>query len=281
MVLQVIGGAAFLFAGPQLLGPLASEGLRPLAHGGFWTPFVLGLAAMVGAWCLQRSTQGRAFAVLPLQRLSEALLVWGVGWWALAWICEVLRFAPPSLQATLLLAIAALSVALWTLVALRLWSAPAMLCTLLIPAAGLVLLAAWHSRFHPAANFGWLAWGMVFVVHLISVRRLAPILTAKARSTAHVLGCWLMIGVLALELRYGLLLSGHYNAWRWLGWAVLPSLYLVLMVSPRNWPWPVSTYAREYRVYAALPLAVLMFGWFWLANVVSDGAVLSRCLMFR
>ena len=273
LVLQVIGGAAFLFAGPQLLGPLASEGLRPLAHGGFWTPFVLGLAAMVGAWCLQRSTQGRAFAVLPLQRLSEALLVWGVGWWALAWICEVLRFAPPSLQATLLLAIAALSVALWTLVALRLkWSALAMLCTLLIPAAGLVLLAAWHSRFHPAANFGWLAWVMVFVVHLISVRRLAPILTAKARSTAHVLGCWLMIGVLALELRYGLvLLSGHYNAWRWLGWAVLPSLYLVLMAAPRSLPWPVSTYAREYRVYAALPLAVLMFGWFWLANVVSDG----------
>ena len=43
------------------------------------------------------------------------------------------------------------------------------------------------------------------------------------------------------------------------------------MAAPRAWPWPVSTYAREYRVYAAAPLALLMLGWFWLANIVSDG----------
>ena len=272
LVLQVVGGAVFVFTGPQLLGPLASEGLRPLAHSGFWTPLVLGLAAMVGAWGLQRRTQP-VFGALPLQRLSDALLMWGVGWWALAWLCEVLRFAPSPLQATLLLTIAALSVALWTLLALRTkWPALAVLCTLLIPAAGLVLLAVWHSGYHPAANFGWLAWVTVFVVHFISLRRLEPILTHRARSAAHVLGCWLLIGVLALELRYGLLLlSEQYNAWRWLGWAVLPSLYLVLMAAPRSWPWPVSTHTREYRVYAALPLAVLMFGWFWLTNIVSDG----------
>jgi uncharacterized membrane protein len=273
LLLQVISGAAFLFAGPDLLGPLGSEGLRPLAHSGFWTPLVLGLAAMVGAWRLQLGNHASAFDVLSLQRLSEVLLVWGAAWWALAWVSEVLRFAPLNLQATLLLAVAALSVALWTVLALRLkWSSLGLLCTLLIPAVGLVLLAAWHSRYHPAANIGWLAWAGVFVVHFISVRRLAPMLPARALSTAHVLGCWLLIGVLALELRYGLLLlSEQYNAWRWLGWAILPSLYLVLMAAPRAWPWPVSAYSREYRVYAAAPLALLMLGWFWLANVVSDG----------
>ncbi|WP_415758298.1 DUF2339 domain-containing protein [Pseudomonas sp. LT1P18] len=273
LLLQVIGGAAFLIAGPELLGPLASEGLKPLAHSGFWTPLVLGLAAMVGAWRLQLGNHASAFDVLSLQRLSEVLLVWGAAWWALAWVSEVLRFAPSSLQATLLLAVAAVSVTLWTVLALRLkWSSLGLLCTLLMPAAGLVLLAAWHSRYHPAANFGWLVWAAVFVVHFISLRRLAPMLPARALSTAHVLGCWLLIGVLALELRYGLLLlSEQYNAWRWLGWAILPSLYLVLMAAPRAWPWPVSTYSREYRVYAAAPLALLMLGWFWLANVVSDG----------
>ncbi|MET0777455.1 MAG: DUF2339 domain-containing protein [Pseudomonas mandelii] len=273
LLLQVIGGAAFLFAGPDLLGPLASEGLKPLAHSGFWTPLVLGLAAMVGAWRLQLGNHASAFDVLSLQRLSEVLLVWGAGWWALAWISEVLRFAPLNLQATLLLAVAALSVALWTVLAMRLkWSSLGLLCTLLMPAAGLVLLAAWHSRYHPAANFGWLVWAAVFVVHFISLRRLAPMLPARALSTAHVLGCWLLIGVLALELRYGLLLlSEQYNAWRWLGWAILPSLYLVLMAAPRNWPWPVSAYPREYRFYAATPLALLMLGWFWLANIISDG----------
>ncbi|MBD9610784.1 DUF2339 domain-containing protein [Pseudomonas sp. PDM02] len=273
LLLQVIGGAAFLFAGPDLLGPLASEGLKPLAHSGFWTPLVLGLAALVGAWRLQLGNHASAFDVLSLQRLSEVLLVWGAGWWALAWISEVLRFAPMNLQATLLLAVAALSVALWAVLALRLkWPSLGLLCTLLIPVAGVVLLGAWHARYHPAADFGWLAWAAVFVVHFISLRRLAPMLPARALSTAHVLGCWLLIGVLALELRYGLLLlSEQYNAWRWLGWAILPSVYLVLMAAPRAWPWPVSAYPREYRLYAAAPLALLMLGWFWLANIVSDG----------
>lgn len=273
LLLQVIGGAAFLLAGPDLLGPLLSEGLRPLAHSAFWTPLVLGLAAFVGAWRLQLGNHASAFDGLSLQRMSEVLLVWGAGWWALAWVSEVLRFAPLNLQATLLLAVAAVSVALWTVLALRLkWSSLGLLCTLLIPAAGLVLLAAWHSRYHPAANFGWLVWAAVFVMHFISLRRLAPTLPATALSTAHVLGCWLLIGVLALELRYGLLLlSEQYNAWRWLGWAILPSLYLVLMAAPRAWPWPVSEYPREYRVYAAAPLALLMLGWFWLANIASDG----------
>ncbi len=273
LLLQVIGGAAFLFAGPDLLGPLASEGLKPLAHSGFWTPLVLGLAALVGAWRLQLGHHASAFDALGLQRLSEVLLVWGAGWWALAWISDVLRFAPVNLQATLLLTVAAVSVAVWAVLALRLkWPSLGLVCTLLIPAAGVVLLAAWHSRYHPAADFGWLAWAAVFVVHFISLRRLAPMLPARALSTAHVLGCWLLIGVLALELRYGLLLlSEQYNAWRWLGWAILPSLYLVLMAAPRNGPWPVSAYAREYRLYAAAPLAALMLGWFWLANIVSDG----------
>jgi len=273
LLLQVIGGAAFLIAGPDLLGPLSGEGLRPLGHSGFWTPMVLGLAAMVGAWRLQLGNHATAFDALSLQRLSEMLLVWGAAWWALALVSEVLRFAPEELQASLLLGLAALSVALWTVLAARLqWPALGLLCTLLMPAAGLVLVAAWYSRYHPAAHVGWLAWPLVFAVHFISLRRLAPMLPARALSAAHVLGCWLLIGVLALELRYGLLLlSEQYNAWRWLGWSLLPSLYLVLMAAPRSWPWPVSVHAREYRLYAALPLALLMLGWFWLANIASDG----------
>ena len=274
LLLQLLGGAAFLVAGPALLGPLDTEDLRPLAHSGFWTPLVLGLAALVGAWRLQRGHSAAQFEALSLQRLSELLLVWGAGWWALAWVSEVLRFAPVNLQGSLLLIVAASSVAVWAALAQRLkWPALGLLCTLLIPAAGCVLVASWHNRYHPAADFGWLAWLAVFGVHLLSLKRLASSLPAQARSTAHVLGCWLLIGVLALELRYGLLLlSEQYNAWRWLGWAILPSLYLVLMAAPRAWPWPVSAQAREYRVYAAAPLALLMLGWFWLANTFSDGS---------
>ncbi|ASV36203.1 hypothetical protein CI807_08445 [Pseudomonas sp. NS1(2017)] len=267
-----VAGLATVWAGQRIGSPVVVRcgiAVQVLAGALFaldpvnnaWTPMIIALAAMLGAWRLPRG------------RLSAGLLAWGVAWWALAVIIEVWRLAPAALHAPLLLLAAALSGVIWTAVALRLrWVALGIASTLLMPAAGLVLWGAWSEYYHPAAQFGWLAWLAVFVVHFISLRRLAALLPGNVLSAAHVLGCWMLIGVLALELRYGLLvLSSEYNAWRWLGWAILPSLYLVLAAAPRSWPWPVSAYPREYRVLAALPLAVLMLGWFWLANIFSDG----------
>ncbi|MEO4047094.1 DUF2339 domain-containing protein [Pseudomonas sp. CAU 1711] len=276
LLLQLVGGIAFLAASPLLLGQLPSEGLRPLAHAGFWAPLVLALAAQFGAWRLRHvllRQQAGALGSLSLQRLAQLLLAWGAGWWALALASEVLRFVAVELQGAALLSLAALSVALWAWLAGRLrWRSLALLSTLLVPLAGAILLHLVHHFYHPAAGFGWLGWGLVFAVQLWSLRRLAELLPAGVRSAAHVLGCWLIIGVLALELRYGLmLLAEHYNAWRWLGWALLPGLYLLAMAAPRAWPWPVAAYPREYRVWAAAPLALLMLGWLWLANIASDG----------
>ena len=277
LLLQVVGGVSFLIASPLLLGQLSGEGLSPLAHAGFWTPAVLAIAALIGAWRLQqvaRREQDGVLGTLSLLGLSQLLLVWGAGWWVLSLVSEVVRFASAELQPALLLKLAAASVALWTLIACRTqWRAMALLCTLLVPAAAVILLYAGNATYHPAADFGWLGWGALFAVHLLSLRRLSTLLPAGALSAAHVLGCWLLLGVLALELRYLLyMLSEHYNAWRWLGWALLPSLYLLLMSMPRQWPWPVAAYPREYRLLAAAPLAMLMLGWFWLANIASDGA---------
>lgn len=276
LLLQGVGGIAFLAATPLLLGELPCEGLRPLAHAGFWTPLVLAIAAQIGAWRLRHvllRQQAGELGSLSLQRLSQLLLVWGAGWWALALAAEIVRFVEPGLQGTLLLFAIAASVALWAWLAARLrWRALALLCTLLVPVAGVILLHIGERSYHPAADFGWSAWGLLFAVHLLSLRRLVGLLPGSALSAAHVLGCWLILGVLALELRYLLmLLSEQYNAWRWLGWALLPSAFLLLMAAPRQWPWPVAAYPREYRVWAAAPLAALMLSWFWLANIASDG----------
>ena len=85
-----------------------------------------------------------------------------------------------------LLALAALSVALWSWLAGRLrWRALALLGTLLVPAAVVILLHLGHRFYHPAAGFGWLGWGLVFAVHLWSLKRLAELLPAGGRSAAH------------------------------------------------------------------------------------------------
>ncbi len=277
LLLQVLGGAALLFGGSSLFAGLSGEGLTPLAHSGFWCPAVLALAALVGAWRLHRSGQGGQalqLGALTLERLSQLLLAWGVGWWALIALCEIARFVPAPRREHVALLVAAVSVVLWTFVARReQWRALALACLALAPAGVLALASAWQPEYQPLGEWGWLGWGALFVAHFWSLRRLEPVLPALPLRGAHVLGCWLLLAVLALQLRYLFLaLAEYYNAWRWLGWALVPSLYLILMGARRTLPWPVAAFPREYRALAAAPVALALLGWFWLVNLVSDGA---------
>ncbi|MBD9501654.1 DUF2339 domain-containing protein [Pseudomonas sp. PDM17] len=277
LVLQVIGAGAFLLGGSALFGDLPSEGLRPLAHMGFWTPAVLALAALVGAWRLHRASERErslALGGLGLEQLSQLLLVWGAGWWALTALWEIARFVPSEMREHTALLVAAASVGLWSLLARReQWRALALLCLALVPVSLVALASAWNLQYHPLAELGWLGWLAVFAVHFFTLRRLAALLPHRAAQAAHVLGCWLILGVLALELRYLFFaLAEHYNAWRWLGWALVPSLFLILMGGVARLPWPVAAFEREYRAIAAAPVALALLGWFWLVNLFSNGA---------
>ncbi|MFK3797957.1 DUF2339 domain-containing protein [Pseudomonas sp. NPDC088444] len=260
-------GAGFAFLG--IVGRWYSPSFN---HGDFWTPLILSLAALISAFTVERiGTLRLTFSKRALQPL---LLIWGVMWWSVA-LCVSTHYVSGVREIPTLLALGAVSVGLWMITALRLhWAGLAQLCTLLTPASFVLLgLMLFDPYYHPAANGGWLGWLAVFAAHLISLKRLDEMLLPRLRSAAHVLGCWLIIGVLSLELRYGLLvLSESYNAWRWLGWALVPSLYLLAMTSSRQWPWPLSACPREYRVWAAAPLAALMLAWFWMANGFSEGA---------
>ncbi|MCO8161762.1 DUF2339 domain-containing protein [Pseudomonas sp. 21LCFQ010] len=245
--------------------------LQAAASLDFWTPMLLALAGLSSAWCAWHLRT--ALRIDPLT-LGIVLLVWSGAWWACSLGTAVLRFAPQAWQLTWLLLAAAVSVLLWTLVSARLrWPGLALLCCALMPVSALLLLGALANDYHPAAHGGWFAWLAVIAVHLLSLRRLAEQLPGWVQDGAHALGCWVILGVLAMELRYLLLqLAEQLNAWRWLGWALLPSLYLWAMAAQRNWPWPVAERPRAYRQWATAPLAALMLLWFWLANALSDGS---------
>ncbi|MBS7662360.1 DUF2339 domain-containing protein [Pseudomonas lalucatii] len=274
--LQFACALAVLVGLELLLVPGDGDGLRPLLHTEFWAPASLALAALFAAWRLHMLERGEGLPLLERTGAPLALwlLVWGVAWLGLALAAEVLRFVEGTgLQgAALLLALAASAALGGVLAQRRAWPQLALLACLLVPVAAAVLLQSWHFRYQPLAHLGWLAWPALFAAHFWLLRRLGPKLPGGARSAAHVFGCWLLLAVLALELRYRFLaLSAHYNAWRWLGWALLPSAYLWWMAKPQKWPWPLVEHPREYRVLAALPLALLMLAWFWLANIASDG----------
>ncbi|KPC24714.1 Uncharacterized protein ABJ99_3013 [Pseudomonas syringae pv. cilantro] len=250
---------------------LISDSSTQAFAGDYWTPMILAVAALISAWCVFHFN---AMTLMAPNRARAVLVIWGTLWWMVSLVSAVDLYAPAHFQTAALLIALALSVALWAALARRLrWTDLAALCSVLTPVCAPLLLFSLDRQDNPAASGGWLAWSVVFIVHLLTLRHLADLQSLFAKRVAHTAGCLLLLCVLALELRFGLLqLSEYYNAWRWLGWAILPSLFLLAMSSGRNWPWPVKACPEAYHVGAAAPLAILMLAWFWLANLFSDGA---------
>jgi len=277
LVLQLIGGGAFLFAAYPALQSLSPDEFTPLAHSGFWTPVAIALAAYVGAWLLFRAERDGIEAAnesTHFGTLSFVLLIWATTWWGFAWLSETFRFVEPQARAHAMLLVAAVTILLWVLAARHWqWRAIAALCPLLIPVAILALTFSYTPYYHPAAYWGAAAWPCLLVAHFLVLRLIPDLLPEKWPSILHVLGCWLFLAVSALEVRFLLIaLSEHLNAWQWLGWAAVPSLYLLVMARSRLPAlWPVSAYPLEYGATAALPIAIVLLAWFWLANVFSDG----------
>lgn len=263
-LLLQLGASAILISGGTESSPQAFAN-------DYWTPMILAVAAMVSAWCVFRLN---SLTLIDQRTARTLLIIWGAFWWMVSLTSAVMLHAPEAYLAAAFLLALALSVALWAAIAIRLrWPDLAALCSVLTPLSAALLMISVDLHNHPAGRLGWLAWLLVFAVHLLTLRFLTGMQSILARRVAHTVGCLLIITVLALELRFGLLqLSEHYNAWRWLGWAIVPSLFLLAMSSTRQWPWPVNACPEAYHLGAAAPLAVLMMAWFWLANTFSDGA---------
>ena len=253
------GGAAGFCLVDAVLAPFGLP-TGDLAFSGL----LLAAAGLVCAW--------RQHVERPGSGLAIALLAWGSLWWLLACVAGVDHGVPVLWESAALLMVFSATAAIASVLAPRLrWPGLAHVAMALVPVAWLVLPYHWHHWTHPAAALGWLAWPLVFVVHFWSLRRLAPWLGKGALTVSHVLGAWLLITVLAVELSYGLeQLAGYYNAWHWLGWAVFPALFLLLVAGERQWPW--GSYPQAYRWWAAWPLALAMLAWVWLANAFSDGS---------
>jgi len=275
LVLQLIGGMAFLSAAYPALQALSPGDLTPLAHSGFWTPMLIALAAFVAAWRLHRAPSATDSTLPNLNVLSSILLIWGAGWWGFAALAEIFRFVAPAARINISLLAAGSAIFVWTLAARHWeWRSLAKLCALMMPIAILTLLFSYESNYHPSAHWGLAAWLVTLAVHFLMLRNLVSLLPSSWPGRLHVVGCWVTLAVLALEIRFAFIsLSEHYNAWRWLGWISVPSFYLLFMASKRfSRVWPLSSYEHEYRAVAAFPVAILMVAWFWISNIVSDGA---------
>ncbi len=277
LAIQLVGGAVFLQQFVYLPTQGSDAALSPLSGASFWSPVALSLVAFVAGLLLHRyqlrQSEGDAHPALGWVGANMAL-VWGAGWWAFTLYTQIVGFAPANLWTAYLLLGAALSSLLWSLPVKRLaWPSLGILSLSLAPVGAVILLAVFHTAYHPAANLGWLAWLVLFSLHFWILKRLDGVLPAQFIRPLHLIGIWLLLAVGSLELRYLLMaLSEQHNAWRWLGWAAVPSLYLLLVTFARRLPWPFSAYERVYRLLAVLPVAGLMAAWMLAAIVFSDGS---------
>jgi uncharacterized membrane protein len=274
LALQALGGGAFLIAAYPSLRALPRDALTPFAHTGFWTPAIIALAAYVAAWRLFRAKPHDRETLPALAPASNALLVWATLWWGLAWLSEILRWLDPPAARNLALLAAAITVLIWIAAARHWrWAALAALTVLALPAGIVALQLSYYDLYHPAADWGWAAWLALFLAHVLVLRLLATLLPDGAPSLLHVVGCWLFLAVLTLELRYGFIaLSDRLNAWRWLGWAIAPAAFLLAVTWGKLAKrWPFAEHGSEYRLFAAAPVALLLLGWTWVGTIASDG----------
>ena len=306
VLLEAVGGMAFaLNDSARLSAYFVEEGLTPLMHFDFWTPAALSLAALAGAWRIRRiaarvpeKSRSRAkdnpIDAQQLGLLSGLLLLWGIGWWVWTGFAELSRFIlrPQLVYAALLtLAVSAL---LWLWLARReAWRGLALLtCLLPLVAAVMVLLYCYrlpliYGGFDSGildvliwsyidlllTPFGLSVWLVFFAAHFLALRRLADLLLEPVAHNLHILGGWLLLAVLMLAAHDGMsMLSVGINAWRWLGWALIPSLYLFWMSREHPNIWPLSDFPRAYRAHAAVPVVLGLLAWAFFANLRSDGS---------
>jgi uncharacterized membrane protein len=279
LLLEVVAGFSFL----------SSHAMSFLAPNG-WVAAALALAGFAGAWRLHHtasrsepSRQGLPASLDPslINVLSNCLLAWGVGWWVWC-VAERVMFYRSEIgwfirQETMIpvypmLLVLSVSALLWMgLARVVKWRSLALACLLPFVLAALVLGKFGMDLLRLDAVVAWVA---LFLVHLLTLRRLSSLLPDMVQRAAHVAGVWLGVSVLMLATIQTLDLfmpDGQLNAWQWLSWAFVPSLYLWWAARDKARFWPVAAFTREYCLYAAFPVMAAMMLWFWLANLTSNG----------
>jgi len=277
MALELIAGSVFLFN-------LLAEIVPPNG----WIPAVIALAAFAGAWRLHHVAQrsrvsdsrenapraSKAFHPDKISAWSSFLLTWGVGWWVWCAIERIWFYSKQEFFAnteTLYLPVIVLSAVAWLIVSrLARWRLLALFCLALVEVSGLALAKLGFD----ASLLSTAEWIAYFTMHFIALWYLSNVIDAKLQRVTHVLGAWLLIFFLTLATCFAAesLVPDAESAWRWLGWALAPSLYLWLMASERMRFWPLGAFSRQYRFYAAGVVMVVMLGWFWFANLFSSGS---------
>ncbi len=278
LLLEGLAGLSFATTSIPQLARLAPE-LTAFGHMGFWTPIIIALSAFALAWRLHHGAQKEAPGAFAAsgRLITLPALLWAAGWWAFGWDLELVRLTVQDgvrLAGHPFLGVMAASVLVLLLIAQRWrWAQLAGLCLTLLPLTAITALADFHLDQHLLGNFGLLGFGLALAAQFAALRVVPGLLSASVDEMLNVVSSWVLLLVASLECRHLFLMLGDEgSAWRWLGW-VLPLAAWLLWSARRAAPrlWPAARLPDLYRFSTTLPLAVVLIGWLFLANLQASG----------
>jgi uncharacterized membrane protein len=205
---------------------------------------------------------------------AAALFLWGLFWWSMGGVGEIMQFVPRPYAAAALLGFAALT----TLLSSELYRRTQLeiakvTALLLLPLMLLCAADAAQTVQHPLAQGGWISWPIAFVIFYLLAHRHEGIAGSGLSKALHVGSAWLLCALLSWEAAWAVNAGVHGSeSWPAVGWAAVAALAVFSLprLSTRvNWPFRV--HREAYLFTAAIGYVVYLGLWSLITNLALRG----------
>jgi uncharacterized membrane protein len=269
-------------AGAYAIGTITQSSdasVWPVLNGAYIASVLIALAGIFTGWRLHgRSEAGEWHLWMP--QIGLVASVWGLLWWTFGGLYEIHAYTsahPGYGHARFDTATVALFAVLTAWLAhgvrrtLR-WPLAELPALALVPVLALLTAELFTLGMAPVSGYGWLVCALAALSAYGLLWRQQRDVSDILLAPLHTLMFWTAGALAALEGYWGLRAYVPEGAWSWSAWAYgFGVLLLLLAGAGHRLRWPVARFMQAYQVWAAAPLAVLLWAWS-IASVTSDGS---------
>jgi uncharacterized membrane protein len=260
-LLQIAAGMGYL------IGLRGAYDDQPILNSAYLGSLMLSISGLCCGYWLYRNREQQARYE---DNADVAFTLWAVAWWFVGGLREIDRFVVPAAYGAAL-SFTAVTVALLAWISLkREWRLPLLVATYLPAVVTLFALTGAANLAHPFAQWGAAGWLLLFIAHF-AMLKLGESREVRGLDWFHAGACWVFTLILAWEASWQIdkLTTG---VWAQLPPGVVPALILAWLGREHLRPrWPIATHEQAYRVYAAVPLAIVICLWVVMTNMSSTG----------
>jgi uncharacterized membrane protein len=201
------------------------------------------------------------------------LFAWGLAWWAIGGISEILRYWPDHGLAWVLVFLTLTTLACSVLYQLQALPAAKVAALLQLPVMIACAAIAPGSLPHPFVDGGWLAWPVAFIGLYALMYRHEGAARGSLANLLNAVSTWLFCGIFGWEAAWAVdhTLSGS-SSWTATAWAIIPATLLFWL--PRlvtRVKWPFAKNREAYVFIAGVGMAFFLGLWSLVANATSTG----------